>query len=281
MNRFREQVVVVVGAGTGLGRGMAEAFAREGARLVVADVDAAALDKTLGLVRTQGVEAIAVTTNVMRPEALEHLAAQTIDRFGRADIVCSNAGVNEYIIPAWEKTPADWEWVMGVNLYGLIHAANAFIPRMLQQGSGHFVCTASNTSLHATSGLACYVASKKAALGFCEVLQYDLWRAGSPVKVSIVCPNKIASEMPNSARNRPSSLPGKTPTAEELQLMSAYLADGHTPEQAAAIVLDGIADQRFYILTNVIDAQHTEEWAAGVRQGRLFQMQTAQVDIKT
>jgi NAD(P)-dependent dehydrogenase (short-subunit alcohol dehydrogenase family) len=278
--RFLDQVVVVIGAGTGLGRSMAVGFAREGARLVIADVDAAALEKTLGAAQAAGAEALAVRTDVMRAADLDHLASETLKRFGRVDIVCSNAGVNEYSGPAWEKTPADWQWVFGVNLYGLVHATNAFIPIMIKQGSGHFVCTASNTSLHSTSGVAVYVASKKAVLGFCESMQYDLWRANAPVHISIVCPNKIASDMPNSARNRPAELAGRTPTAEDLKRMAAYLADGgHTPDQAAAIVLDGIAERRFYILTQDIDAQHTAEWAAGVREGRLFQMKTAQVNL--
>lgn len=280
MKRFANQVVVVIGAGTGLGRSMAEGFAREGAKLVVADVDPAALETTLGLAKQHGGDAIAVPTEVMHQEALNTLMAKTVERFGCVDIVCSNAGVNEYMTPAWEKTPADWAWVMGVNLHGLVHAVNAFIPVMLKQGKGHFVCTASNTSLHSTSGVAVYVASKKAALGFCEALQYDLWRAQSPVKVSIICPNKIASDMPNSARNRPAALAGKTPTAAEIRMMNAYLADGgHTPEEAAAIVLDGIADQRFYILTNPVDARHAAEWAAGVHDGKLFQMKVTQVDL--
>jgi NAD(P)-dependent dehydrogenase (short-subunit alcohol dehydrogenase family) len=281
MSRFANQVVVVIGAGTGLGRSMAERFAREGAMVAVADVDPAALEITLGLVRKYTAEALAVHVDVMCKEDLERLAASTIERFGRVDVVCSNAGVNEYTSPAWEKTSADWDWVMGVNLHGLVHAVNAFIPVMLKQGKGHFVCTASNTSLHSTSGVAVYVASKKAVLGFCEALQYDLWHVGSPVKVSIICPNKIASDMPNSARNRPASLEGKRPNAEELKRMSAYLASGgHTPDEAASIVLDGIAEQRFYILTQSIDATHTEEWAAGVRKGQLFQMKVAQVELE-
>ena len=281
MSRFKDRVVVVIGAATGLGRSMAERFAREGAKVVIADVDRAALEKTLGSVRQHDPDALALRTDVMRKEDLEALANETLDRFGRVDIVCSNAGVNEYTSPAWEKTPADWEWVMGVNLHGLVHAVKAFIPIMIKQGKGHFICTASNTSLHSTSGVAVYVASKKAALGFCEALQYDLWRAGSPVKVSIICPNKIASDMPNSARNRPASLAGKTPNADELKRMSAYLADGgHTPDEAAAIVLDGIAAEHFYILTQSIDADHTQEWAAGVRAGRLFQMKVAQVNLE-
>ncbi|MGE0386799.1 MAG: SDR family NAD(P)-dependent oxidoreductase [Gammaproteobacteria bacterium] len=279
MSRFREQVVVVIGAGTGLGRSLAVGFAGEGARLVVADVDPSALEITLGLARERGADALAVPTDVMREEDVDTLARRAIERYGHVDIVCSNAGVNEYTCPAWEKTAADWQWVMGVNVYGLAHAVNAFIPLMIERGKGHFVCTASNTSLHSAAGVAVYVASKKAALGFCEALQYDLWRAGAPVKVSIVCPNKIASEMPNSARNRPAALAGRMPTAEELKMKHAFLADGgHTPDEAATIVLDGIADQRFYILTNPIDARHTEQWAAGVREGRLFQTQILQLD---
>lgn len=280
MKRFADKVVVVIGAGTGLGRSMAEGFAREGARLVIADVDPAALETTARLIKGHGAEPLSVPTNVMNQEDLDALASRTLEHFVRADIVCSNAGVNEYMTPAWEKTPEDWQWVMGVNLYGLVHAVNAFIPLMRKQGEGHFICTASNTSLHSTSGVSAYVASKKAALGFCEALQYDLWREASPVKVSIICPNKIASDMPNSARNRPAALAGKAPTAEEIAQMNSYLADGgHTPDQAAQIVLDGIAEQRFYILTNPIDATHAEEWAAGVRQGKLFEMKVTQVKL--
>lgn len=280
MKRFADKVVVVIGAATGLGKSMALGFAREGAKLVVADVDAKALAATLASCKEHVPDAISVQTDVMQQAALTNLADKTLERFGRVDIVCSNAGVNEYMTPAWEKTPADWQWVMGVNLYGTVHAVNAFIPLMLKQGHGHFVCTASNTSLHSTSGVGAYVASKKAVLGFCEALQYDLWRIESPVKVSLVCPNKMATDMPNSARNRPAGLAGKQPTSEEMKMMSAYLADGgHTPDQAAAIVLDGIAEQRFYILTNPVDAEHARDWAAGVSSGKLFQIKIAQVDL--
>lgn len=280
MDRFRGRVVVVIGAATGLGRSMAEGFAREGARLAIADVDPLALDSTLALAKQHGAEAIAVKTDVMHAESMNALAARTIERFGHVDIVCSNAGVNEHMAPAWEKTAADWQWVIGVNLHGLVHAVNAFIPIMVRQQQGHFVCTASNTSLHSTSGVAVYVASKKAALGLCEALQYDLWRIQSPVRVSVICPNKIASDMPDSARNRPPELAGRVPTPAEIALMKAYLADaGHTPEQAAAIVLDGIAEQRFYILTRSVDAQHAAEWAAGVADGKLFQMKVEQVEL--
>lgn len=273
MSRFNNQVVVVIGAATGLGRSMAAGFAREGASVVVADVDAKRLDSTLELCRSLGADALAVQTDVMQKAALDNLAAKTLERFGRVNIVCSNAGVSEYFMPAWEKPVADWEWVMGVNLYGLVHAVNAFIPIMIQQKSGHFVCTASNSSLLSIGGKAAYVASKKAALGVCEVLQYDLQKANSPVKVSIICPNMMNTEMPDSARNRPAGLAGIRATADEVARLHTFLADGgHTPDEAAAIVLDGIAEQRFYIFTNPIDGVHTVEWAAGVQAGQLIEM---------
>lgn len=272
MHGFKDQVVVVSGAGTGLGRAMAEGFAREGAKLVLADIDAAALETTLGLAHEHGAEAIAVPTDVMRQEALDNLAARTLEYFDRVDIVCSNAGVCEHIAPAWEKSLTDWAWVMGVNLYGLVHAVNAFIPIMRKQGSGHLVCTGSNTSLHANSGCAVYVASKCAAIGLCEALQHDLRQAGSPVRVSIVCPGSMATEIPDSARNRPAALGGKQPSAEELAMARTYLARGLTPKQAAAIVLEGIAERRFYILTHDEDKSAVQEWAAGVVAGQLSEL---------
>ena len=278
MSRFAGKVVVVIGCATGLGRAMAEGFAREGAQLVVADIDAATLDITLQKVIGHGAQAIAVTTDVLKKADLDNLAAKTIAQFGRVDLVCSNAGVNEYVSPAWEKTPADWEWVMGVNLYGLVHAVNAFIPIMIAQGAGHFVSTASNSSLLSASGVAVYVASKKACLGYCEALQYDLLQANYPVKISVILPNKMASDMPNSARNRPAALAGRIPNEQQIAVMSAYLADGgHTPDEASAIALDGIAEQRFYILTMPIDGDHTVEWAHSVQDGHLYQQRIAGV----
>src|SRR5262249_33756840 len=123
-------------------------------------------------------------------------------------------------------------------------------------------------------------ASKRAVLGYCEAMQYDLWQLGSEVKISVVCPNKMATDMPNSARNRPAELAGRVPTPEDLERMAAYLADGgHTPDQAAKLVLDGIAEQRFYILTNPKDAEQTVAWAAGVQAGQLMQPKLDQVDL--
>jgi len=280
VKRFAEKVVVVIGSATGLGRGMAEAFAREGARLVLADVDAKALEDTLRRVEGHGAQAIAVRTDVMKREDLVALSGRTLERFGHVDIVCSNAGVNEYMCPAWEKTDADWEWVLGVNLYGLAYAVAAFIPIMLKQGHGHFVSTGSNTSLQPMQSVSAYAASKRAVLGYCEALQYDLWNANSEVKVSVICPNKMATDMPNSARNRPASLAGRIPTQDEITQMSGFLASGgHTPDEAAKIVLDGIAEQRFYILTNPIDAEQTVAWAAGVKSGQLVRPQFVPVKL--
>lgn len=270
MKRFEAKVVVVIGSATGLGRAMAEGFAREGAQLVLADIDTNKVKETLERVEGLGAQAIAIATDVMKRQDLVALAERTLERFGRVDIVCSNAGVGEYSCSAWEKSDTDMDWVLGVNLYGTAYAVSAFIPIMIKQGQGHFVSTGSNTSLQPIPSMAVYAASKRAVLGYCEALQYDLWNADSAVKVSVICPNKVITDMPDSARNRPQNLVGRTPTAEEIARKTAFLAaGGHTPEQAAQIVLDGIAEQRFYILTNEVDADQAQAWAAGVGDGHL------------
>lgn len=270
MRRFEGKVVVVIGSATGLGRAMAEGFAREGAQLVLADIDTNKVKETLQHVEELGAQAIAITTDVMKREDLVALAERTLERFGRVDIVCSNAGVGEYSCSAWEKSDTDVSWVLGVNLYGTVYAVSAFIPIMIKQGQGHFVSTGSNTSLQPIPSMAVYAASKRAVLGYCEALQYDLWNADSAVKVSVICPNKVITDMPDSARNRPVHLAGRTPTSEEIARKTAFLtAGGHTPDQAAQIVLDGVAEQRFYILTNEVDADQAQVWAAGVRDGQL------------
>lgn len=270
MRRFEGQVVVVIGSATGLGRAMAEEFARQGAHLVLADIDTNKVNEALQSVEALSAQAIAVKTDVMKREDLVALAEATLERFDRVDIVCSNAGVGEYSCSAWEKGDTDLDWVLGVNLYGTAYAVAAFIPIMLKQGQGHFVSTGSNTSLQPIPSMAVYAASKRAVLGYCEALQYDLWNADSAVKVSVICPNKVITDMPDSARNRPQNLAGRTPTAQEIARKTAFLAaGGHTPDEAAKIVLDGIAEQRFYILTNPVDADQAQAWATGVRDGHL------------
>ncbi|MFG0754694.1 SDR family NAD(P)-dependent oxidoreductase [Pseudomonas sp. TYF_14] len=270
MRRFEGQIVVVIGSATGLGRAMAEEFAREGAHLVLADIDTEKVKETQQSVEALGAQAITVATDVMKRENLVELAQSTLERFGRVDIVCSNAGVGEYSCSAWEKDETDLDWVLGVNLYGTVYAVSAFIPIMMKQGHGHFVSTGSNTSLQPIPSMSVYAASKRAMLGYCEALQYDLWNNDSSINVSVICPNKVMTDMPDSARNRPQSLAGRTPTTEEIARKAAFLAaGGHTPQEAAKIVLDGVAEQRFYILTNAVDADQAQAWALGVRHGHL------------
>ena len=267
--RFADQTVVVIGSATGLGQAMALRFAREGARLILGDVDPR-LEGVVANCRAAGAEAWGLRTDVSAAEEVARLAEEAKARFGPVHIVCSNAGVNECPGPAWELEPHDWEWVLGVNLLGLANVVRSFVPLMIAQGFGHLVSTASNTSLAATSNVGAYVASKKANRGLCETLQMDLWQARSPVKVSVICPGKIIAEMPDIARARPAALAGRTPTPEQVAAMRAWLAvGGKTPDETAAAALDGIAEQRFYIVTHDGDVESAETWANGVRSGRL------------
>ena len=268
--RFAGQTVALIGSATGLGRAMAMIFAREGARLALADVDEEGVGLVGDAARNVGAEVITRKVDVSKAADVEQFAQEARTAFGPVHVVCSNAGVNECPGPAWALEATDWQWVMSVNLFGLVNVTKAFLPMMFEQGFGHIVSTASSTSLVSNGGVAAYVASKKANLGYCEALQHDLTAIKSPVKVAIICPGKIMSEMPNSARSRPAELAGRVPNADELAAMRAFLADGGlTPEDVAAAAVDGIAAGRFYILTHPGMAEETLSWAQDVVAGQL------------
>lgn len=274
--RFEGQSVAILGCSTGLGHGMAVRFAREGARLALADVNEERLEQLAEEVRALGAETMTLRVDVSKADDVNRFAARAIETYGAVDILCSNAGVAEMAAPAWEKAENDWKWVLGVNLFGLVHAVNAFVPAMIARGAGHVVATISNSALVAPAQMAVYSASKNACLAYCETLKHDLEIAGSPVIVSAVCPGKMKSEMPENKRLRPASLPGRQPTDEEVAKMKAFLADGGlTPDEAAERVLDGIAARKFFILTHPYDADATMTWAKNLVEGNLAALDTS------
>lgn len=280
-NRFQGQTVAIIGCATGLGNGMARQFAREGARLALADVNEARLAQIVDEVRALGAEVISQRTDISSREEVFRFADTVRKAFGHVDILCSNAGVADMSGPAWEKTANDWKWVFGVNFFGLVNAVDAFIPDMIDRQSGHIVATLSNSALIAPANIASYAASKKAALGYCEVLRHDLDRAGSPVTVSAICPGKMISEMPENKRLRPADLAGRNPTDEEIARMKAFLQDGGlTPEEAADRVIDGIAQKRFFILTHPEDAASTVAWAGGIASGELAGLESSKTRFR-
>ena len=252
MKNFRDRVAVVTGAASGIGLALAERFAAEGMKVVMADIEAGTLATASEGLRRQGAAVLAARIDVSRPEEVERLAEETYHEFGAAHVVCNNAGV-AVIGAVHEHTLADWQWVINVNLWGVIHGVRAFLPRMLAGGDeGHFVNTASMAGLTTSAFMSVYDVTKHGVVALSESMYKELSATGAPIGVSVVCPGLIDTNIMRSSRNRPESLgeEGKTgPMAQAFgQALSDRLAGGYPPSEVANQVVAGIQEGRFYIV---------------------------------
>ena len=240
---LRDKVCVVTGAGSGIGRAMALRFAAAGMRVVLADIQADALERVadeLGGDRVLGVQA-----DVASMQEMNALRDATLERFGRVDVVCLNAGVAP-VGGLLDTTLEVWEWVLDVNLRGVIHGAKAFAPVLVEQGSGHIVCTASVAGLSDTSTLNAYGTSKHAVVGLGAALRGEL--AGSGVGVSVLCPGLIDTKIFESERNRPAGMDDPSqdnPMSKQLRDLIA--TQGVSPSQVADVVHQAVLDNQFIV----------------------------------
>jgi NAD(P)-dependent dehydrogenase (short-subunit alcohol dehydrogenase family) len=255
MQNFRDKVAVVTGGASGIGLAMAERFAREGMKLVLADVEKEALDEVTARFQKDGVEVLGVETDVSDAEQMDALGAATLDAFGAAHIVCNNAGV-AFGGRSWELTTADWRWVIGVNLWGVIHGIRVFAPGLIAQGEGHIVNTASVAGLLSVPGLGPYSVSKHGVVTLSETLYGELVATGSKVRVSVLCPSWVKTGIFEADRNR-SAADSNPETEEEAahleqykQLGALLLADAMSASDVADSVFDAVVEERFYILTH-------------------------------
>lgn len=242
---FAGRVAVVTGAGSGIGRALALALAREGGRVVAADVDTAALADTRQAIAQQGGEALTVRTDVADLAQVQALADQAFAHFGAVHILCNNAGVVVHgDLPS--ATHEDWQWVIGVNLWGVIHGLLAFLPRMIAQGAGgHVVNTASMAGLIASQGLGVYNTTKYAVVGLSETLVKDLRPHG--IGVTVLCPMGVATRIREAERNRPAGLRRVAgPGAPAVTLIGRTLA----PEVVAEQTLAAIRRGELYVITH-------------------------------
>jgi NAD(P)-dependent dehydrogenase (short-subunit alcohol dehydrogenase family) len=250
------RVAVVTGAASGIGRALAEALASAGSSVIVADLDGAEAEIVADGIRGSGGEAIAVSVDVSNAAAVEQLAATTLERFGRVDVLCNNAGVSTFNMMR-DQTLDDWRWVLGVDLWGVIHGVQTFVPIMRNQGTpAHIVNTSSIAGL--LSGVAFigpYAATKVAVVSISETLAQELAIEGLPIGVSVLCPSSVDTRVMESERGRPEALgrEHRTEMAETVRLMirdSFTGPGGQTPTQIAMKVLDAIRAKKFWIITH-------------------------------
>jgi Short-chain alcohol dehydrogenase of unknown specificity len=256
MKEFRGKVAVVTGAASGIGRAMAERFAAEGMKVVLADVEKGALVRAETEMKAGGATVLAVPTDVSKAADVEALAGKTIDAFGAVHVLCNNAGVSPVMGASWELTEADWQWVLGVNLWGVLHGIRVFVPIMLRQDSeGHVVNTASMAGLLSAPWGATYQVAKHGVVTLSESLYRELGAVGSKLKVSVLCPGWVKTQLMDGGRNRPAALrnqPGPATAAPQAALMEQavrqLVATGTEPAEIAGGVLNAIRHERFYIL---------------------------------
>lgn len=253
MENFSGRVAVVTGAGSGIGLGMARTFARAGMSVALCDIrqDAveAAAEEVRALTATMNARTIAMTADVADAQAVEDMAARVEQEFGRIDIVCNNAGVLVYPKPVLQVTNDEWDWLVGVNLRGVINGAQAFVPRIRKHGQGgHIVNTSSIGGFQVAKGrnTAAYATTKFAVVAFSDGLRNDL--EGSGIGVSILAPSAVNTAIYHAPRHRPDKFggpeggPDRTP--DELK-------QGLHPDQVGRRVLAGIRNNDFYIFTHM------------------------------
>lgn len=250
MKEFTGKVAVVTGAASGIGRALAQKFADEGMSVVLADVEEAPLAAAEGELKESGATVLAVRTDVSDAGQVEVLAEAAFGRFGAVHVLCNNAGVAPPIGPCWERTLEDWKWVLGVNLWGVIHGVRSFVPRMIEaDGEGHIVNTASGAGLFSRPYGAIYNVSKHAVVTLSETLQQELELSESQLSVSVLCPSWVNTRIGESERNRPAAPVEETAQGQAMrELLRQQLASGLDPADVAGQVLDAIKQRRFYIL---------------------------------
>ena len=255
MKDFAGKVAVITGAGSGFGREFARIGAGLGMKLALADIEPTALAATADELRGQGAQVLAETVDVSRGADLERLARRTLEAFGAVHLLFNNAGVAAGGL-LWEHTARDWEWLLGVNLWGVIHGVRIFMPIMLAQGDDcHVVNTASVAGLVSPQLMGAYNVSKHGVVALSETLYQDLRVTGARIGVSLLCPAFVPTGIAQSQRNRPEALRDATaPTASMIASQKASeqaVSSGRISAAAVAqMTFDAIRENRFYVITH-------------------------------
>jgi len=256
MKDFKDRIAVVTGAASGIGRAMSKSFLEAGMKVVLADIDEDRLAGTLHSFADFGTNLLGVPTDVSQAEQIEALARRTLDTFGAVHVLCNNAGVGYGGRSSWETPLEGWKWVLSVNLMGVVNGIHTFMPIMLKQNTeAHVVNTASIAGLVRNAFSVTYGASKHAVVALSESMHLELLNRNSKIKVSVLCPGPVSTDIFNSSeRNRPANVPPPPElNAEEaffLKVFQTYIERGLDPAEVARQVLEAIREERFYVITH-------------------------------
>lgn len=262
MEDFVGKVAVVTGAASGIGRAMAAAFAGEGMRLVLADVESEPLEATAEELRSGGAEVATILADVARPEEVDRIGSTAMAEFGALHVACNNAGVSGGGL-SWEIDLETWRWILDIDLWGVIHGVRTFTPLIIASGGGHIVNTASMAGLTSNPGMGPYNVAKHGVVTLSETMFVELQMTHPEVGVSVLCPGWVRTRIHESERNRP-DLPDVqvTETDEGLsalkEMVAGWIAEGLQPAHVASLVVEAIRENRFYVLTH-------PEWQGMVR----------------
>ncbi len=248
MKDFSGKVAVITGGASGIGLSMAKRFAAEGMRLVLADIEEPVLEEAVEELKRSGADVLGVPTDVADHASVVRLHDKTLESFGAVHVVCNNAGVVGRSIV---ESPIEmWQWVVGVNLFGVINGCNVFLPTLVAQNEGHVVSTASVAGLRGNAILGIYSTTKFAVVGLSESLREELHASGSKVGVSVLCPGFVQTRIAQSHRNMPAAMREAFGASDSDVLQGAVMSVGIPPAEVADAVFDAVKEDRLYVLTH-------------------------------
>jgi len=269
---FTDRVAVVTGAASGIGLATAQRFAEEGMKVVLADIQVDALNEAVSLLSNAGHDVIGVPTDVSKREDIQALADKTIATFGKVNIVHNNAGVVR-AGTLEELTDEDWQWVINVDLWSVIHGVSIFLPLIKHSGEGHIINTASTNGLQASMNIAPYSVAKFGVVALTETLRLELDEIDSPVSASVLCPGAVQTRICESDRNRQATGLGagnESDTEQAFKDIAGPIVDaGIAPSAVAQMIVDAINNNDFWIITHSDWKQVMKDRVEGMQDNKL------------
>lgn len=273
MRNLTGKTAVITGAASGIGLALSRRLGADGMRVMMADVEEPALAAAAGSLAAEGIEVATTVTDVSEADSVDALASATLRRFGAVHVLCNNAGVSRGG-PAWDIPLSIWEWMVGVNLFGIVHGIRSFVPHLVAQREGHVVNTASMGGMLAGPWMSPYHATKYAAVAISESLYHELAAIDSPVRVSVLCPGMVRTRIHEAYRNWPVRF-GAWPVVHDSpaiakwrQTASARVGTGQDPAIIATAVRDAILREQFWILTHPEFSDALRDKCDGAVDGR-------------